>query len=248
MIIYPAIDLRRGRCVRLRQGSVDAETVFADDPVDAAARWENEGAQWLHLVNLDGALGDSAQENLEALRRILAAVHVPIQFGGGLRSTADALTLLDMGVSRVILGTVAVSRPEVVVEALMRAQPDQVAVGIDARAGRVAIHGWRDVTEVPAVQLGRRMARLGVERVVYTDVSRDGMLAGINLAETREMARETGLSVIASGGVATTKDLSDLMKHRDEGIDGVIVGMALYRGTIELAQALEIAKGVADAR
>ncbi|MHB1318307.1 MAG: 1-(5-phosphoribosyl)-5-[(5-phosphoribosylamino)methylideneamino]imidazole-4-carboxamide isomerase [Anaerolineae bacterium] len=247
MIIYPAIDLRRGRCVRLQQGSIDAETVFDDDPVQAALRWVAQGAQWLHIVNLDGALGEGGRENLEALKRILSELKVPVQFGGGLRSASDAFRLLDSGVSRVVLGTVAVSRPEVVVETLMRVSPDRVAVGIDARLGRVAIHGWRDVTDMPAVTLGRRMARLGVERLVYTDVARDGMLTGVNLEETREMARETGLSIIASGGVASIDDVAALRAHRNEGIDGVIIGMALYRGTINLPQALQIALGGKDA-
>ncbi|MFO7696249.1 MAG: 1-(5-phosphoribosyl)-5-[(5-phosphoribosylamino)methylideneamino]imidazole-4-carboxamide isomerase [Anaerolineae bacterium] len=247
MIVYPAIDLRRGRCVRLQQGSTDAEIVFADDPVDAAQRWAAEGTQWLHVVNLDGALGEGGRENLRALERILAAVTVPVQFGGGLRSASDALRLLELGVSRVVLGTVAVSQPEVVVETLMRVSPDQVAVGIDARLGRVAIHGWRDVTDMPAVTLGRRMARLGVERLIYTDVARDGMLTGVNLEDTRDMARETGLSIIASGGVASIEDITALMAHRNEGIDGVIIGMALYRGTIDLRQALKVAGGAEDA-
>jgi len=243
MIIYPAIDLRQGRCVRLQQGSPDAESVFAADPVDAARRWAAEGAEWLHVVNLDGALGQSGQENLRALQRILSAADVPVQFGGGVRSAKDVCALLDLGVSRVVLGTVAVSQPEVIVETLMRVSPDQLAVGIDARDGRVAIHGWRDVTEIDAVTLGRRMARLGVARLVYTDVSRDGMLTGINLDATREMARETGLSITASGGVASIADIEALVAHRSEGIDGVIIGMALYRGTIGLAQALKIARG-----
>ncbi len=243
MIIYPAIDLRHGRCVRLQQGLPDAEIVFADDPVDAARRWVAEGAEWLHVVNLDGALGDRALENVLALERILSAVDVPVQFGGGVRSTKDVLALLAAGVSRVVLGTVAVSQPEVVVETLMRVSPDQVAVGIDARNGRVAIRGWRDVTQIDALTLGRRMARLGVARLVYTDVARDGMLTGVNLDATRELARETGLSITASGGVASIADIEALVAHRSEGIDGVIIGMALYRGTIELAQALSIARG-----
>jgi len=247
MIVYPAIDLRRGRCVRLRQGRPEAESVFADDPAVAARRWAAQGAEWLHVVNLDGALGETGHENLAALDRILAAVEIPVQFGGGLRSSEDALHLLDQGVSRVILGTVAVSHPEVVIETLMRTSPDQVAVGIDARQGRVAIHGWREVAEIDAVSLGLRMARLGVERLVYTDVSRDGMLAGVNLEDTLTLARETALSIIASGGVATLQDIAQLAEHRNEGIDGVIVGMALYCGQIDLAEALRVAKGAGDA-
>jgi phosphoribosylformimino-5-aminoimidazole carboxamide ribotide isomerase len=247
MIIYPAIDLRHGRCVRLKQGSPDAEIVFDDDPVEAARRWVSLGAQWLHVVNLDGALGDDGQENVAALERILAAVDVPVQFGGGMRTAKDALRVLAQGVSRVVLGTVAVAHPEVVVETLLRASADQVAVGIDARQGQIAIHGWRDTTEISAVALGRTMARLGVERLIYTDVARDGMLSGVNLAETRDLARETGLSIIASGGVASIEDIITLTAHRSEGIDGVIIGMALYQGKVDLTEALQVAKGAEDA-
>jgi phosphoribosylformimino-5-aminoimidazole carboxamide ribotide isomerase len=247
VIVYPAIDLRHGRCVRLKQGSPDAVLVFADDPVEAARRWVAQGAQWLHVVNLDGALGDAGQENINALERILTAVDVPVQFGGGVRSAEDSVRLLNSGVSRVVLGTVAVAHPEVVVETLLRVSADQVAVGIDARQGRVAIRGWREVTDISAVVLGRRMARLGVERLIYTDVARDGMLTGVNLTDTREMARETGLSIIASGGVASIEDIIMLTAHRSEGIDGVIVGMALYRGDLDLAEALQAAKGAEDA-
>ncbi len=241
MIVYPAIDLRQGRCVRLRQGDAAAETVFADDPTLAARRWAAEGARWLHIVNLDGALGQEGAANLAALERILAEVDVPVQFGGGLRSAEDVARLLEMGAARAILGTVAVRQPEVVAEALERFGPEAVAVGIDARQGRVAIHGWQETAEVSAVDLGQRMASLGVLRVVYTDVGRDGMLSGVNLEATCALARQTGLQVIASGGVASVEDIRALKAREAEGIGGVIVGMALYRGHLELAEALEIA-------
>jgi phosphoribosylformimino-5-aminoimidazole carboxamide ribotide isomerase len=247
VIVYPAIDLRRGRCVRLQQGDAEAETVFADDPVDAARRWAAQGAEWLHIVNLDGALGDAGTANLEALARMLAAVSLPVQFGGGLRTAADVDRVLGLGVARVVLGTAAVRHPEVVVQVLMRTPADRVAVGIDARDGRVAIDGWRETTGVPAVTLGRRMARLGVERLVYTDVGRDGMLTGANVQATREMALETGLSITASGGVASLEDIAALKAHQNEGIDGVIVGMAIYRGALDLASAIRMAKGGEDA-
>ena len=240
MIIYPAIDLRGGRCVRLQQGDFARETVYADDPVEAAGRWAAEGAAWLHVVNLDGALGRSGEANLAALARIREAVDLPIQFGGGLRSVEDVDRVLGLGVARVILGTVAIREPEVVREALARYGAERIAVGIDARDGRVAISGWVDVSEVEAVDLGRRMAALGVQRVVYTDVARDGMLTGPNVPATAALARETGLRVIASGGVSSLDDLEQLAAHAADGIDGVIVGMALYEGRLTLREALAL--------
>lgn len=244
MIVYPAIDLRGGRCVRLCQGDVAAETVFAADPVEAARRWEAEGAEWLHIVNLDGALGHpGATENLQALERILAAVTLPVQFGGGLRALADVERLLELGVARVILGTVAVREPQVVAEALARYGPERVSVGIDAREGRVTIHGWTDTTDLDASELADRMRALGVRRIVYTDVKRDGMLTGVNLKATLRLARRSGLRVIASGGVASVEDIRLLRKHEAAGIEGVIIGMALYRGLVRLEEALRAARG-----
>ncbi|MHB0858874.1 MAG: 1-(5-phosphoribosyl)-5-[(5-phosphoribosylamino)methylideneamino]imidazole-4-carboxamide isomerase [Anaerolineae bacterium] len=243
MIVYPAIDLRGGRCVRLRQGDVSAEIVFADDPVEAAQRWVAEGAQWLHVVNLDGALGLSGAANLAALRRILDTVSVPVQFGGGLRTLADVDDLLGLGVARVILGTVALREPEVVCACLARHGAEKVLVGIDARAGRVAVAGWVETSDVEATELGARMQQAGVRTVVYTDVGRDGMLCGVNVEATADLARRTGLEVIASGGVASLEDLRALRARADEGICGVIVGMALYRGAISLSDALSVAKG-----
>ena len=238
MLIYPAIDLRQGRCVRLQQGDARAETVFADDPVDAARRWVSEGTEWLHLVNLDGALGESGQANLEALARILAVVDVPVQFGGGLRTVTDVDELLALGVTRVILGTVAARQPEVVCEALAQHGPERVCVGIDAREGRVAIHGWLDTSEVKATALAGQMAAAGVRHVIYTDVARDGMLSGVNVEATRELARASGLGVIASGGLASLEDIRALKRCEPDGVEGVIIGMALYRGVIRLQDAI----------
>ncbi len=243
MIVYPAIDLRRGRCVRLTQGDFAAETVFADDPTEAARRWAGEGAPWLHVVNLDGALGADAAANLAALERILATVAIPVQFGGGVRSMEDATRLLSMGVARVVLGTVAVRQPEIVRAALDAHGPERIVVGIDARQGRVATQGWREASEVQASDLATRMAALGVRRVVYTDIQRDGMLQGVNIAATWTLARASGLEVIASGGVASLEDIRALQALEGEGIEGVIIGMALYRGAVDLRQALRIAQG-----
>ncbi len=243
MNIYPAIDLKGGRCVRLQQGDFAAETVFADDPVQAALRWVSEGASWLHVVNQDGALGLEGSRNLEALRRILAAVHVPVQFGGGVRSAEDVDRVLGDGVARVILGTVALSNPEVVRDALQRHSADHIVVGIDARDGRVAVHGWTDTSAIEAQDLAKQMAVLGVSRVVYTDIGRDGMLTGVNAASSAKLALVSGLRVIASGGVASLDDIRVLKGYEGDGVEGVIIGMALYRGVVSLTEALLIAQG-----
>ena len=243
MIIYPAVDLRKGRCVRLVRGEAQAETVFADDPVEAALRWASEGAEWLHVVNLDGALGESGAANLAALERILAAIDLPVQFGGGLRSLEDVERVMKLGVRRVILGTVAVREPEVVQAALVSHGPERISVGIDARDGYVAIHGWTDTSEIPAAELARRMCALGIERIVHTDVGRDGMLAGVNVDASVALAREAGVQVIASGGVAALDDVRACAAHAADGIEGVIIGTALYRETVALGDALRVARG-----
>ncbi len=242
MIIYPAIDLRQGRCVRLQQGDAAQETVFADDPAEAARRWVGEGATWLHVVNLDGALGEPAAANWRALERILAAVTVPIQFGGGLRSVKDVTRLLELGVRRAILGTVAVQNPEIVQEALALHGAERIAVGLDARQGRVAVRGWVEVSPLGVEQVAQQMAALGVKRIIYTDVQRDGMLQGVNVEAARRLAHSSGLRVIASGGVASLEDIRALKACEPEGIEGVIIGMALYRGAIRLREAIEIAE------
>ncbi len=243
MIVYPAIDLRRGRCVRLVQGELSAETVFADDPVDAARRWADAGAQWLHVINLDGAVGQTSVDNLAALQRILAAVDVPVQFGGGIRSAADAAAVLEMGVARVIIGSVAVTDPSIVQVAVEECGAEAVVVGIDARDGRVAIHGWAETSTRDAIELAQEMAALGVQRIVHTDVSRDGMLGGANIDACRHMAQQAGVRVIASGGVATLDDVRAAASAEADGVEGLIVGMALYRGAFTLPDALRVAQG-----
>jgi len=244
VIVYPAIDMRGGSCVRLRQGDFAAETVFADDPADAARRWVDEGAAWLHVVNLDGALGEVGADspNLAALERILRVVPAPVQFGGGVRSLEDVARLLGLGVARVILGTVAVRQPEVVAEAVAQHGAERVAVGIDARDGRVTVQGWTEAAETTAPELAARMAALGVRHAIYTDVGRDGMLVGVNVEGTVGLARASGLQVIASGGVASLDDVRALKAREDEGIAGVIIGMALYREAIRLPEALAVAR------
>jgi phosphoribosylformimino-5-aminoimidazole carboxamide ribotide isomerase len=246
MIVFPAIDLRRGRCVRLRQGRAEDETVYGDDPAAVARRWVAEGAEWLHVVNLDGAFGESDGEarhpiNLQRLVEICAAVpETPIQFGGGIRSLADVETALHLGAMRAILGTVAIQNPDLVAEAIERFGAERIVIGIDARDGQVATHGWLETSDTTAVALGREMSWRGVVRVVYTDIARDGMLSGVNVEATAGLARDTGLRVIASGGVASLEDLVRL--RAASGIEGVIIGQALYTGAVSLPEAIRAAR------
>ena len=239
MIIFPAIDLRQGRCVRLRRGRPDAETLYSDDPVAVAERWMREGAQWLHVVNLDGAFGVSSP-NLRIAGQIAASVEVPLQFGGGLRTLADIEKALGLGITRVILGTVALHQPQLVAQAIERFGPERIMVSIDAQDGRVAARGWRELSDLKAVDLARRMRDIGVQRVVYTDISRDGMLTGVNVPATERLARESGLRVIAAGGVASLKDIQMLKAAEESGIEGVVIGQALYTGAISLPEALAV--------
>jgi phosphoribosylformimino-5-aminoimidazole carboxamide ribotide isomerase len=266
MIVFPAIDLRRGRCVRLRQGRAEDETVYGDDPAAVALRWVEQGAEWLHVVNLDGAFGESSAGdqgmhlpiNLRRLVEIRSAVGgTPIQFGGGLRTLADVGTSLDLGATRVILGTVAVQDPALVAEAIARYGPERIVVGIDARDGQVATHGWQQTSDTTAAALGQAMQAQGVARIVYTDIARDGMLTGVNVESTATLAQATGLAVIASGGVAS---VADVQRLRDVGrphvreespapggwtgsIEGVIIGQALYTGAVSLPEAMRLARG-----
>lgn len=256
MIVFPAIDLRCGRCVRLQQGRVEAETVYDDDPAAVARRWVAQGAEWLHVVNLDGALGElhntqpasAPPVNLRRLAEIRQAVpKTPIQFGGGLRSLADVETALRLGAMRVVLGTAAVQNPALVAEAVKRFGATRIVAGIDARDGQVATHGWRQMAGTTAATLGREMRQQGVCRAVYTDIMRDGMLSGVNVEATAALARETGLLAIASGGVAALEDVVRLKEQAHAGIEGVVIGQALYTGTVSLAEALQAARGERNA-
>jgi len=240
MIVFPAIDLRGGRCVRLRQGDPQAETVFGDDPAAMARRWEGCGAAWLHVVNLDGALGDvrASAVNLQALEGILRAVSIPVQFGGGLRTLDDVARVLEMGVARAILGTAAVRNRDLVGEAVARFGAERVAGAIDAWGGKVAIRGWREATDVEATALGRDLSELGLVRAVYTDIARDGTMTGPNLEAVRALAQESCLRVIASGGIAHLRDLRALA-GLGEAVEGAIVGRALYTGSIDLREAVQ---------
>lgn len=235
MILYPAIDLKDGQCVRLLRGEMDAATVFSDDPAAQARAFQDAGCAWLHLVDLNGAF-EGEPVNGAAVEAILKAVSVPAQLGGGIRDMATIERWLSKGLARVILGTVAVENPRLV-HAAAHAFPGQVAVGIDARSGKVATKGWAEETDVDATDLARSFEDAGVAAIIYTDIDRDGAMGGPNVAATEALARSVSIPVIASGGVS---HLSDLFALRDTGvIAGAISGRALYDGAIDLAEALK---------
>ncbi|MGN7870413.1 1-(5-phosphoribosyl)-5-[(5-phosphoribosylamino)methylideneamino] imidazole-4-carboxamide isomerase [Paracoccus haematequi] len=238
MILYPAIDLKDGNCVRLLRGEMEAATVFGTDPAAQARAFQDAGAEWLHLVDLNGAFA-GRPVNAEAVEAILAAIDIPAQLGGGIRDMATIEGWLDKGLSRVILGTVAVEDPDLVREAAA-AFPGRIAVGIDARAGRVATRGWATETQVTATDLARQFQDAGVAAIIYTDIDRDGAMQGPNIAATEALARAVGIPVIASGGVSSLDDLRALAET--QVIAGAISGRALYDGAIDLAQALALLK------
>lgn len=240
MIILPAIDIKDGRCVRLLQGRMEDETVYGDDPSAMAHRWQDEGAEWLHIVDLNGAF-EGRGVNDDAVHRIVESVDMNTELGGGIRDLARIETLLGMGLSRVIIGTAAVEQPEMVREAVTRFGAERIVVGIDARDGIAKTRGWAADGGLSAVELGRSMRELGVIRTVYTDISRDGMLTGPNVEETARMARETGLKVIASGGVSKIDDIAALKRHEADGIEAVITGKAIYEGTLDVREAIAVA-------
>ena len=238
MIIFPAIDLRGGKCVRLIQGDFDKETVYSDDPQATALKWQAQGAKFLHVVDLDGARAGSPQ-NLDAIKKILDAVKIPIEVGGGIRTLDDAARLLSLGVRRVILGSVAVENPGLVAAAVEKFG-DRVVVGIDARDGFVAVHGWEKSSTVTAVELAKKICAAGVKTIIFTDISKDGMLSGVNADTFARLAESSGASIVASGGV---KSLDDIRALKSAGIAGVIVGKAIYTGALDLAAAIAIAEG-----
>jgi phosphoribosylformimino-5-aminoimidazole carboxamide ribotide isomerase len=241
MIVIPAIDLKDGKCVRLLQGRMDAETVFSDDPPAMALRWAQDGAELLHVVDLDGAIKKMPQ-NPDAIRKILQAVSMPIQVGGGIRDMETIGLYLGMGVSRVIIGTEAVRNPLLVKEACKR-YPGRIVVGIDARSGWVAVEGWTETTRVRAADLAREFEDSGVAAINFTDINRDGMQTGPNIEETRRLADSVSIPVIASGGVSCLEDIRNLLPLESVGVKGVITGRALYSGALNLKEAIALAKG-----
>lgn len=244
MLIFPAIDLRHGRCVRLRQGAPEAETVYSHDPAAVAEGWAELGAEWLHVVNLDGAFGDAeaSRRNVDALQTILDRVNTPVQFGGGLRSAGDIERALDLGVTRVILGSIAAERPRQLVDLLARFGPEQIVVSIDAQDGRVVTRGWVKKTALEALDLAQQLQHIGVRRIIFTDVARDGTLSGVNAGACARLGRATGLKVIAAGGVADLEDVRRIKAVEKDNVEGLIIGQALYAGTLALPEALEVAR------
>jgi len=241
MIVIPAIDLKEGRCVRLEQGLMERDTVFNDNPAAQALEWQRQGAELLHIVDLDGAFAGEPK-NRAAIEAIVTAIDIPTQLGGGIRDLATVEAYLSLGVSRVILGTAAQRNPELVKEACARF-PGRIVVGIDAKGGMVAVQGWAEVTGITAVDLARKFEGYGVAAIIYTDIARDGMLQGPNLEATRALAEAISIPVIASGGVSTLKDIENLMAIEQYGVTGVITGKAVYTGAIRLTEAIALTKG-----
>lgn len=239
MLIIPAIDLKDGKCVRLRQGRMEDSTIFSDNPVEVAARWVAAGCRRLHLVDLNGAFAGEPV-NGEIVRAVAKAYpDLPIQIGGGIRSAATIEAYLDAGVSYVIIGTKAVKEPEFVTQ-MCKAFPGHIIVGLDAQDGLVAIDGWAEITDVRAVDLAQRFRNDGVSSIVYTDISRDGMMQGVNVEATVELAVKAGIPVIASGGVTNIDDIRRLAEVADQGILGAITGRAIYEGTLDVAEAQKL--------
>ena len=241
MRIYPAIDIRGGKCVRLLKGDFEKETTFSDAPEEMAKKWESMGAEYLHLVDLDGALAGMSK-NLDTVKKILTAVDIPCELGGGIRSMENIKEVLDTGVERVILGSVAVKNPALVKEACAK-YGERIVVGIDAKDGMVAVDGWGVSSDVKVTELAKKMKAVGVKTIIYTDISRDGTLEGVNVEATARLAKESGVKIVASGGVRSEADIRALLPYEREGIEGVIVGKSIYMGTLDLAAALAISRG-----
>ena len=242
MILFPAIDLKDGRCVRLKRGDMESATVFNDDPTAQALAFERAGFEWLHCVDLDGAFAGKPA-NADAVRAIRGAVNLPIQLGGGIRDMAAIEGWLAAGITRVILGTVALKNPALVREAA-RTFPGKIVVGADAKGGRIATEGWAEVSDLTPADLGRKFEDLGVAAILFTDVDSDGMLGGVNVSATAALAKAIRIPVIASGGVGGLADIEALMAANEPNIEGVVMGRALYDGRIQPAEALAKANSV----
>ncbi len=240
MLIIPAIDLKGGKCVRLRQGRAEEMTVFSDDPVSMGRRWQAAGAEWLHVVDLDGAFSGSPQ-NLEAIRNLRQALDIPIELGGGLRSLETIKAYLDLGLNRLILGTVVLKDPDLAAQACADF-PGRIAFGLDARDGLLAVEGWTETSRRSALEVARALEPLQPAALIYTDIARDGVKRGVNLEATRALAAAVNLPVIASGGVSTLVDIEALLPLEPLGVVGVITGRALYDGSLDLKEAIKLAQ------
>ncbi len=241
MIILPAIDLKEGACVRLEQGLMEKDTVYNDDPGAQARIWQDQGGELLHIVDLDGAFA-GVPKNKEAIKAIVNAIDIPCELGGGVRDLQTIEAYLELGVDRIILGTIAKENPQLVAEAC-RKFPGHIVVGIDAKGGLVAVRGWADVTEKKATELAKEMEGFGVEAIIYTDIARDGMMQGPNIEATQALAEAINIPVIASGGVSSLDDIRNLLKIEASGVSGVITGKAIYSGALDLRAAVALAKG-----
>ncbi len=240
MIIIPAVDIKNGKCVRLLQGQKELETVFSDDPSAMAHRWENHGAELIHVVDLDGAF-EKSPVNLLAIKKILSVVKVDIQVGGGIRNEETAKMYFDLGVKRIVIGTEAHRNPKFVKD-ICRQYPNSVVIGIDAKKGYAAIEGWTETTKMKAVDLAKTYEDCGAAAINFTDIYRDGMQTGPNIEETRRLAESVSIPVVASGGVSTIEDIKNLLSIEKYGVAGVITGKAIYSGTLDFKEALRVSK------
>jgi phosphoribosylformimino-5-aminoimidazole carboxamide ribotide isomerase len=238
LIIIPAIDLKKGQAVRLKQGDFSRSTVYSSDPVEVALRWKEAGARRIHIIDLDGSVSGEPR-NREVIKRIVEAVDVPIELGGGIRDLYTVEAYIQMGIRKVILGTAALKDPEVVHRACMLF-PGQIIIGIDAKDGMVAVEGWTVATKQPAIEFARRFEEYNLDSIIYTDIDRDGMETGVNIESTRKLAESVRIPVIASGGVSSLQDITGLKQVEQSGIIGVIIGKALYTGAIDLKEAIKL--------
>ena len=239
MIIIPAVDIKQGKCVRLSQGRMEDSTQYSDEPAAMARKWADQGAELIHVIDLDGAFAKTVQ-NFDSIKQILAEVKVPIQVGGGIRDLDTIEMYVNAGVSRVIIGSEAVYQPELVKEACSRF-PGSIVVGIDARNGMVAVEGWSKTSKTRAIDLAKEFESCGVSAINFTDIHRDGMQTGPNIEETAALAQAVSIPIVASGGVSTIEDIKNLLKIEDKGVTGVITGRAIYEGTLDLKEAIALA-------
>ena len=241
MLIIPAIDIKEGRCVRLTEGKFEDMEIFSDDPVAVAVKWANKGAMMLHIVDLDGARYGRLT-NISILKQIIREVDIPVQVGGGIRNYRDVKSLIDLGASRVILGTI-LWKDKALAKKLFEDFSEKIIAGIDARDGYVAIEGWQNVLSIDALNFAREMERLNARRIIYTDIKRDGTLKGPNISNIEKMVKKLNIPLIVSGGIASLNDIKELKKFEALGIEGIIIGKALYKGNILLEEALKLAQG-----
>jgi len=241
MLILPAVDIKGGRCVRLKQGRADQETVFGDDPAAMGLKWQDQGAAWLHVVDLDGAFS-SRPQNLEVIRSLRRVLTIPMQLGGGIRTLDTIRTYIDLGIDRLILGTAALKDPDLMARACQE-HPGRIALGLDARDGLVALEGWVETSRVTALEAARKLAPMKPAVIIYTDIARDGVKHGVNVAATGALAQAMDIPVIASGGVSSLADIEAVLPLEPLGVIGVITGRALYDGSLDLREAILLAQG-----